>query len=248
MISFHSMEFNSSFLNAFDLFKHNKEFAKSHPSYFYPDNFICFCGSQGSGKTLTAVLYVMNLMMNYPKAILCTNIDLKYFPVDNKRVFRFSNAYDLKKYRNGEYGTIYLIDEIQLYFGSMKGSKNIDPALFQVICQQRKQRVHIVGTTQIYGKLEKSLREQFDTVIMCKKYLFNYKIKLLFINKDSVTDNSTNSSQELTAKVFKKIKYFINPDWFNYYDTYAVIDNPDLAVGVERSDTNDTVIKLSNNS
>ena len=58
-----------------DLFKsikYKKEFNKSHPEWFVPDGIIVFTGSQGQGKTLSAVRYVCKLMDEYPKAVLCS--------------------------------------------------------------------------------------------------------------------------------------------------------------------------------
>lgn len=50
--------------------KYKFKFAKENPEYFYADGLVCFCGAQGSGKTLSAVNYVYNLMKKYPNAKL----------------------------------------------------------------------------------------------------------------------------------------------------------------------------------
>lgn len=81
--------------------------------------------------------------------------------------FSIFNGDDLAKYSNGEFGVIYLIDEIQLYFNSLK-SKNINPEVMVQISQQRKQRKHIVATSQVFGRMAKPLREQFSSVLVCK--------------------------------------------------------------------------------
>lgn len=140
------------------LIKYNKDFRRENPTYFYPDGLLVFVGGQGSGKTLSAVNYTYNLAQVYPKSLIVTNIDLKDFPVDNKRVFRFNDATDLKRYKNGKEGVIFLIDEIHLYFNSLQ-SKNINMDVMTQIAQQRKQRIHIVATSQVFGRLAKPLRE-----------------------------------------------------------------------------------------
>ena len=68
------------------------------------------------------------------------------------------------KYKNGEKGVIYFIDEIQLYFNSLQ-SKNINMDVMTQISQQRKQRIHIIATSQVFGRMAKPLREQFSSVI-----------------------------------------------------------------------------------
>ena len=51
-------------------------FRKNNPDYFYPSGTLIFCGPQGSGKTLSAVNYIIKLTHDYPKSILCTNTDI----------------------------------------------------------------------------------------------------------------------------------------------------------------------------
>ena len=57
-------------LNLFRTMKYNRDFYKNNPTYFRPDGLIIFCGPQGSGKTLSAVNYVYNLLKLYPKCRL----------------------------------------------------------------------------------------------------------------------------------------------------------------------------------
>ena len=59
------------------------KFFREHPDYFEPDGLIVFTGAQGTGKTLSAVNYVENLLKMYPKAILVTNLKLNNFPFDH---------------------------------------------------------------------------------------------------------------------------------------------------------------------
>lgn len=42
---------------------------------------LVFCGSQGSGKTLSAVQYVDKCLVEYEKAVFCTNVIVKSFPI-----------------------------------------------------------------------------------------------------------------------------------------------------------------------
>lgn len=234
--------------NILDTSKHNREFYKENPDYFNPSGFIVAVGIQGSGKTLVAVNYVYKLMMYYPKCLLITNIDLAAYPVDNKRVFRFENPLDLTKYKNGTKGVIFLIDEIHLYFGSQKGNNNINPEVVQEICQQRKQRIHVVGTTQFYAQLNINLRRHFDTVLLCESKFFGFKQKINIIDRNSI--NGKDSSQQILEGTVKDtITYWRAPYMFKRYDTYAVIENKNLNVGLEReANTYDnTDIRLSNN-
>lgn len=230
MISDWSMHGRKKLTYFFQKLKYDREFRKENPDYFEPDGLLIFVGGQGTGKTLSAVNYVYNVMALYPKAILVSNIDLKDYPIDNERVFRFNNADDLKKYKNGKHGVIFLIDEIHLYFNSL-GSKNINMDVMTQIAQQRKQRIHIVATCQVFGRMAKPLREQFNVVVLCKSY-FNFIQKNSVIDRDSI-DGEESTGTNLSGKVVKNYWWFRSPKMFERYDTYAVIENKELNTSVE---------------
>lgn len=220
MISYDSLKHKGSPLLWFPWMKFKLDFAKKHPFYFHPCGLVIFVGPQGSGKTINAVLYVEDLLEKYPKAIIKTNLKLKKYPIDNKRVFLFKNMDDFFDIKNGEYGTIFLIDEIQLYFNSLQ-SKNLNMDVINFISQLRKQRVHIVGTSQVFGRMAKQLREQFSEVVVCKNYFGFMQIDKV-VNRDSIEDNDNGTT--LKGKVKKKIVWFHNPKYYDEYDTTYVIE------------------------
>ncbi len=203
----------------FELTKYKMNFKKDHPDYFYSDGLVIFVGPQGSGKTLSAVNYVYNLLLTYPKALIVTNLALKDFPFDNERVFPFNNSDDLERYNNGEQGVIYLIDEIHLYFNSLE-SKNINMDVMTQFAQQRKQRKHIVATSQVFGRMAKPLREQFSNIIVCTSILGVWQHNYV-LDRDSLDDDSDTS----TFKGQSKFSYWFihSPRYYDRYDTYYTI-------------------------
>ena len=50
--------------------KYKIAFFREHPDYFLPDGLLVFTGAQGSGKSMSAVNYVVNLMDMYPRCRL----------------------------------------------------------------------------------------------------------------------------------------------------------------------------------
>lgn len=196
--------------------KYQIEFKKAHPAWFEPDGILVFTGGQGSGKTLSAVRYIDNLMRAYPKAILCSNVLIKGY--EDRFVF-FDSVSKFKTISNDEYGVIYFIDEIQLLFNSLE-SKQMDLNLFTTICQQRKQRKHIIGTSQVFHRISKGFREQFKYAIMCNKLFGFLQYNKIVKGEDCTVDDNGKVTTEKVRRAF----YFHSPTLYEKYDTYATID------------------------
>lgn len=151
---------------------------------FRPFGTQIYVGRQGSGKTLSAVYHILRLKKRYPKCIIVSNLHLSFLePVhvqdylNNKNNFKVEKQYilfssmhylsqALTMVNNDKFGVIYLIDEIHTYFNALE-SKNIPMYIFTEISQQRKQRKLIIGTSQLFMRAAKPLREQCDNVIVC---------------------------------------------------------------------------------
>ena len=99
----------------FESVKYKRSFRKANPTYFDPDGILVFCGPQGSGKTLSAVRYVLDLLRAFPHAILCSNVKIYGLP-DSVRYVQYTGLDCFDKYNNGFEGVIFLIDEIHIEF------------------------------------------------------------------------------------------------------------------------------------
>ncbi len=252
----------------FSWIRYKYEYIRKHPNEFKQVGILLFVGTQGSGKTLSAVNYVYKLLEHYPHCKLVTNIQLKDYEIidfdtfvsrnvelaelycleemyqiylEKNRVFPFVNNDDFKKYNNGDKGVVFLVDEISLYMNSLE-SKNINMDTMTEIAQQRKQRKHIVCTTQVFGRLAKPLREQFSYVILCKK-IFGFLQCNKLIDRDSLEgDNSTGLS--LKGVVKKKIFYFHSPVFYDRYDTYYKIEKTRFVGAEKQLNIQDSYLKL----
>lgn len=209
-----------SFRNVFSWFRYKRSFWANNPQYFAPDGLTVFIGAQGSGKTLSAVNYVYRLLEAYPSCHLVTNLELRDYPFDGERVFPFFDNDDFARYNNSDKGVIFLVDEIQLYLNSLE-SKNINLDVVAQLAQQRKQRKHIVCTSQLFGRLAKPLREQFNSIVVCKNLLGFIQINYLIL-RDSITDMD-GSGQTVEGKVGDRFVWFHSPDMYGRYNTYSVI-------------------------
>ena len=144
--------------------KYKVDFMKAHPGYFKPEGITVFCGPQGAGKTLSAVRYIRRVLDAYPRCIFCSNTVIHGY---EDRTVEYNGLDSLKELENGFSGVLYFIDEIHLELYSLE-SKNIDMDVIVELSQQRKQRKHIVGTSQVYMRMAKPLREQVKNIVLCR--------------------------------------------------------------------------------
>lgn len=203
--------------NLIDTFRYKKKFRKEHPDYFDPDGIMVFCGPQGSGKTLSAVQYVRKLIDKYPGMILCSNVQIHGLP-EHFQFVPYTGISDLSKYNNGYAGVVFLIDEIQIEFNSLE-SKNIDPSVITEIAQQRKQRKHIVGTSQVFQRIAKPFREQFKYAVLCNCIGGVFQYNVLIDGAKSIEDSDGHIKTQSVRRYF----WFHRPELYDSYDTYAKI-------------------------
>lgn len=200
--------------NLIKLVKYRHRFKKENPEYFYPEGLLVFCGSQGSGKTLSAVQYIKKLCIEYPRAILVTNTKIEGLP-KHTAVVDYKGIESLTAHSNGLNGVIYFIDEIHLEFNSLE-SKNVPIEVMIEVSQQRKQRKHIVGTSQIYMRMAKPLREQIKNVVICKNFFHCIQFNRLIDGESAHEENG-----KLKFDTVKNVLWLHSPELYNSYDTYA---------------------------
>lgn len=166
------------------------------------------------GKTLSAVQYVKKLCEEYPRAILVTNVKIEGLPA-HTAVVEYEGIESLTSHANGYAGVIYFIDEIHLEFNSLE-SKNVPIEVMIEVSQQRKQRKHIVGTSQVYMRMAKPLREQIKNVVICKNFF-----KCIQYNRLIDGDSAYEEGGKLHFETVKRVFWFHTPKLYNSYDTYA---------------------------
>ena len=207
---------NLALPNLIDTFLFKRRQAKENPDRMECDGILCFCGEQGSGKTLSAVNYVYNLCRRYPKAKVCTNLLLTW-DLDNE-IIPYFNPEQMLALDNGDSGIIFLLDEMHIEFNSLE-SKGMDVHIFELVSQQRKSRKHIVGTSQVFGRLAKHFREQFKYAVCCDNFM-----GLIFRQQIFKAANVSSGEDITTRLVPRAVKFYMpcSAD-FNRYDTRQII-------------------------
>jgi len=211
--------------------------------YFWPNGTQVYTGKQGSGKTISAVKHVLSLKFRYPKSLLVSNLILnkdvlkpRTFESKEELLVLLNEIDYTKEYivfqsvddlhlvlvlcNNGKYGVIYLIDEIHTYFNALE-SKNIPMYVFTEISQQRKQRKLIIGTSQLFLRMAKPLREQCDNLIMCKTKFGFWTFQTAY---DGMTLDQDYDGK-LAGNVKKRGWFFQTRDLRSSFDTYQKVSS-----------------------
>lgn len=177
------------------------------------------------GKTLSLVLYTLQNLLKYPDVILITNIDIKY-PLDNIQ-YKYNSVKEmldiliLSLKNDNAKGYIIVCDEIQLVIEKMAQMGNKD--LLAILSQLRKLHVEILGTCQLFNKLNKDIRDyliQNGQIINCTTILGSLTIQRFF-DMDSIREMGTG---QLSGISTKKFKFFIHTqELYASYETSALI-------------------------
>lgn len=194
---------------------YNIRFAQDNPSYFYPAGIWVFCGPQGSGKTLSMVQCLKKMVAEYPKAIVCSNIDIKGLPCP---IIPFQEYEQLQQLDNGTDGIIFAIDELHVLWNSLE-SKEIPISEMATFCQMRKARRVILGTSQVYSRIAKPIREQLQYVIECRNFL-----KVLQVNEVLDPAYCQEKDGSLSAEKICTRVWFHHPELYRSYDTLFKIE------------------------
>ncbi|HEX8182084.1 MAG TPA: ATP-binding protein [Candidatus Saccharimonadales bacterium] len=221
---------------------------RRNPHFFWPTGTQVYVGRQGSGKTVSAVKHVHDMKLRYPRSIIVSNVDLKYFkrrPFTDKAGLAaiLTNIDPVSEYvffedmeqlgialtgvNNEFYGVIYLIDEIHTYFNALE-SKNIPMFVFTEISQQRKQRKVIIGSSQLFMRMAKPFREQADNMIICNTIFGILTIQKAFDGMSLSQDYDGG----ISGHVRKTGWFFHTRKIRNSFDTYQKVVS-----GAEQYDT-----------
>jgi len=201
-----------------------------------------YSGMQGEGKTLSMVYHgLFRVKRAYPKTILVSNLHLRdYEPVtlqtleqwleirpnfNPAKQYVLFESFDSLKFvlrhirpEHDNHGVLFMIDEIHNYFHS-HDSKSMPMWIVQVFSQQRKQKIMILGTVQIWEDVIKQIRDQIKNLVICSK--FGYLMKQLVIDPKSAESRYG----EVEYAVKKKGFFFRSAEIANSYDTFQVINS-----------------------
>lgn len=197
---------------------------------FKPYGLTCFVGRQGGGKTISMVEYLDRMKEIYPDCIVVTNFN--YIKQD----MPFTSWRQFTEVRNGLKGVIFAIDELQNEYNS-NNWKDFPEDLLSVVTMQRKQRIKIIATSQVFTRVVKQLREQCYEVVECKTFLGRWTRQKCYDADDYnyIIDNPTPERRFRTRKKWK-YSFIQNNIVRKLFDSYAVVESIKQKEYIERSE------------
>ena len=172
----------------------------------FPDPYghYLFVGKQRMGKTASMIWYYERLKAKYKK--------------QNKHVYTFSNLgignkltmktlHDLIVNIEYDKDNVYffLIDEIQSYFPKDTKNKILLDFIDQLtgdFSQLGKRQIYVFSTAQVYGRLNKNLREQCLYMIDCRRSFFTKKFVNDFIDGDDIICDDLGRWSGIPKKIY----------------------------------------------
>lgn len=154
------------------------------PAKTLPFGHYMFCGEQRKGKSSSFIWYAEYLNKKLKKKRLVYNDNGTWVKFkEPPKVKLYSNIGVGKQFKRNElfdlidkldpYANevrIFLVDEIHTYFpkeGTTKEEKQMIAKLNAVFSQLGKRNTFVLSTAQVYGRLDKALREQCLYMINC---------------------------------------------------------------------------------
>lgn len=163
-----------------------------------------FCGKQRSGKTVSMLWYCEQLVKKYEKkgfkVIFFSNFGVGR-PLTK---YTISPAIRAVTY-NPKVLYIFMIDEIQSYFP--KDTKEsltcaeIDK-LTGDFSQLAKKNIYVLSTAQVYGRVNKNLREQCLYMVACRPSMITNKVVNDFIPSDDIMCDDLGRWSGVPTKIY----------------------------------------------
>ena len=216
--------------NIFNLYR-SLVYRIKNKSYDFPHfGLQLFYGGFGSGKTLSCVNLITDILELFPKCQLVSNVVIS--DINNTCLFsdkdyhKFLIDWVLSVTREDYFnGTIVLVDEVQTFFLELLNKPSTDKefnAFFTILGQLRKLNCFVILTSQLYNKIPKILRDyliQNGQIVKCSKPFSGFTLYRYF-------DMSTiEETSKITLKGdFKRTDFTIHsPELYTCYNSKSIV-------------------------
>lgn len=211
-------------------------FRRGEPPVFDRYGVYLFCGRVGCGKTISMVHEAARLKKRFPKLKIYANFHCKiadYMIETWEDVYNSENVDD-----NGvNQGILFLFDEIHLTFDSQSW-KNAPANMLEYISLQRHLHKCIFGSSQVWSRVNKIIREQTDFVVECSSHCGKRLIKNVLFTQEVYQINGDLKDEGVRKrKNHNRYCFFASDELRSLYDTDEIVGAIDInKMGVTRKE------------
>lgn len=142
---------------------------KKNPQFYRPHGLYVFSGLYGSGKTISMVRYLDELLELNPKMIVYSNFDIPHH-----KSLMLTSVEQIDEVYHPD-GTVFCIDEAQLSFNSHDRGKDAFPwEMVSAITQNRKEGKVMLFSAQHFYHVNKQIRDLCYRIIHCNSFMGLY--------------------------------------------------------------------------
>lgn len=163
-----------------------------------------FVGKQRAGKTVSCLWFAERLSKQYKKrgkdVIIYSNMGIGY-PVNRVSLHPLLNEVEY----NEKKVYIFIIDEIQSYYPKDTKNKTLLDMIDYLtgdFSQLGKRQIYVLSTAQVYGRLNKNLREQCLYMVDCRRSFFTGKCVNDFIPGDDIICDDLGRWSGIPRKIY----------------------------------------------
>ncbi len=220
----------------FTMFKdaYNETLGRKKAPVFNMYGVYLFCGRVGCGKTISMVHEAERLKKKFPKLKIYANFNT---PLADEQIKGWQDILNSKNIdENGvNQGILFLFDEIHLTFDSQSWSK-APVNLLEYVSLQRHFHKCIFGSSQVWTRVNKILREQTDFVVECSCHFGKRLVKNVFFTQEVYQINGDLKDEGLRKRQnYKRYCFYASDRLRGLYDTDEVVTSIDINnVGVPK--------------
>lgn len=198
-----------------------KDIKKRDPDEFRPYGVWFYCGLMGSGKTISLTEKVMQLKKQYPNVWIAGNY---YSPLFDETFSTWEQFRDIKNPKGKKYGCVKVFDEIHLTFTSTSW-KSAPEGLLESVSMQRKNYTLVLGSSQVFTRIDKKLREQSNYIVECKTILNRWTFQKAFITEEYMANGDLKDVGQRKRRKAWTYNFVQTDSIRNQYDTYELLSN-----------------------
>lgn len=183
---------------------------KKHPEFYRPHGLYVFSGLYGSGKTLSMIRYLDELMEANPKMTVYSNFNIpKYNSIELTDTKQIDEVYHPD-------GTVFCIDEAQLSFNSR--DKGFPWSMVSAITQNRKEGKVMLFSAQHFYHVDKQIRDLCYRIIHCNSFMGLY-FRNKWFDPDGY-ERAFNPDVDKRPHSLRTDRFVGYAELYNSFDTY----------------------------